>query len=143
MIFTWILIVLFLACGIGGAVCSIVFCESRAGKIGVAAASIIVALALCGLLFWHLYYTEGGKRAQKTFHSEVSGGLYRVVKVFDMQGEQIAEYKGKFDIDEYQTDGVTKIKFDVSGERHIIYCSTGTVIIDEIPKEGGNNDKRK
>ena len=137
MIFTWILIVLLLACGIGGAVCSIVFCKSRAGKIGVAAASIIVALALCGLLFWHLYYTEGGKRAQKTFRSEVDGGLYRVVKVYDMQGEQIAEYKGKFDIDEYQTDGVTKIKFDVGGKRHIIYCSTGTVIIDEIPAEGG------
>ena len=140
MILTWILIVLFLACGIGGAVCSIVFCNSRAGKIGVAAASIIVALALCGLLFWHLYYTEGGKRAQKTFHSEVSGGLYRVVKVYDMQGEQIAEYKGKFDVAESYTEGVTKIKFDLGGERHIVYCSTGTVIIDEIPKEGGKHE---
>lgn len=139
MIFTWILIVLFLACGIGGAVCSIVFCESRAGKIGVATASVVVALALCGLLFWHLYYTESGKRTQKTFRSEVGGGLYRVVKVYDMQGEQIAEYKGKFDVAESYTEGVTKIKFDVGGERHIVYCSTGTVIIDEVQKEGGKH----
>ncbi len=133
MIITWILIILTMLCGIGGAIFAILECDTKAGKIGIAVASIIIAIGLSGLLFWHLYYTESGKRAQKSFHSEVGGGLYRIVKVYDMQGEQIAEYKGKFDIEENQTDGVTKIKFDLGGERHIIYCSTGTVIIDEIP----------
>ena len=134
MIATWIGIAFFMLCGIGGAIVAIVCCESTAGRVGVATACIVVALAICGLMFWHLYYTESGKRAQKTFHSEVGGGLYRIVKVYDMQGEQIAEYKGKFDVEENQTEGVTKIKFDVGGERHIIYCSTGTVIIDEVEK---------
>lgn len=131
MILSWVLIIIVGLLGIGGAISAIVFCETTVGRVGIAITSIVVAFGLCGLTFWQLYYTESGKRAQKTFHSEVGGGLYRVVKVYDMQGEQIAEYKGKFDLEERQTDGVTKIKFDNGGKRHIIYCSTGTVIIDE------------
>ena len=131
MITSWSLIIIVGLLGIGGAILSIILCETTSGKVGLAITSIVVAFGLCGLTFWQLYYTESGKRAQKTFQSEVGGGLYRVVKVYDMQGEQIAEYKGKFDLEEQQTDGVTKIKFDNGGKRHIIYCSTGTVIIDE------------
>ena len=131
MILSWAVIIIVGFLGINGAVCALLFCETTIGRVGLATASIVVAFSLCSLTFWQLYYTESGKRAQKTFHSEVEGGLYRVVKVYDMQGEQIAEYKGKFDLEEHQTDGVTKIKFDSGGKRHIIYCSTGTVIIDE------------
>lgn len=136
MIGSWILIIFLMVCGIVGAIASIVFCESKIFRVGLTVAILIIAIGLSGVTFWHLYYTESGKRAQKTFRSEVDGGLYRVVKVYDMQGEQIAEYKGKFDVEEYQTEGVTKIKFDSNGERHIIYCSTGTVVIDEIQKGG-------
>ena len=136
MIGTWVLIIFLMACGIAGATFSIIYCDSIIGKIGLTFAIMIIAIGLSGLAFWHLYYTESGKRAQKTFRSEVGGGLYRVVKVYDMDGEQIAEYKGKFDVEEQQTEGVTKIKFDLDGERHIIYCSTGTVIIDETQKGG-------
>lgn len=136
MIWSWILIILLMVCGIVGAIMSIVCCDSNLGKVGLTAAILIVAIGLSGVTFWHLYYTESGKREQKTFQSEIGGGLYRVVKVYDMQGEQIAEYKGKFDVEEQQTEGVTKIKFDLDGERHIIYCSTGTVIIDETQKGG-------
>lgn len=139
MIIHWIFIIIIMLCGISGAVFAIVSCETNLRKVGMALATITVAVGLSGLLFWHLYYTESGKRAQKTFHSEVDGGLYRVVKVYDMQGEQIAEYKGKFDVEEAQTDGVTKVKFDLGGERHIIYCSTGTVVIDEISTDKGGD----
>lgn len=136
MIWSWMFIIFLMVCGIVGAIMSIVWCDSNLGKVGLTAAILIVAIGLSGITFWHLYYTESGKRAQKTFYSEVGGGLYRVVKVYDMDGEQIAEYKGKFDVEEHQTEGVTKIKFDLDGERHIIYCSTGTVIIDETQKGG-------
>lgn len=132
MILSWIVIILVGLAGIGGAVIAITCYSTTFGRVGLAMVSIVVAFGLCGLTFWHLYYTESGKRAQKSFHSEAGGGLHRVVKVYDMQGEQIAEYKGKFDLEEQQTDGVTKIKFDNNGKRHIIYCSTGTVIIDEL-----------
>lgn len=139
MILTWAFIISIMMGGIGGMVTALMTCESKIGKIGISVASIVVALFLSGSLFWHLYFTESGKRMQKTFHSEVGGGLYRVVEVYDIQGKQIAEYKGKFDLEETQTDGVTKIKFDLGGERHIIYCSTGTVIIDEIPTSKGGD----
>lgn len=119
MILSWVLIIIVGLLGIGGAILAIVFCETTIGKVGNAITSIVIASGLCSLTFWTFW------------QSEVEGDLYRVVKVYDMQGEQIAEYKGKFDLEEQQTDGVTKIKFDNDGKRHIIYCSTGTVIIDE------------
>ena len=49
--------------------------------------------------------------------------------VYDMDGDIIKEYEGKFDI-EYDDD---RILFDDENNlRHIIYYPTGTVIIDEV-----------
>lgn len=117
MILSWVLIIIVGLLGMGGAILAIVFCETTIGKVGNATTSIVIAFGL--LTFWTFWQPE------------VEGDLYKVVKVYDMQGEQIAEYKGKFDLEEQQTNEVTKIKFDNDGKRHIIYCSTGTVIIDE------------
>ena len=98
--------------------------------------TMLITFLLCGFMLWSLYFTESGKRAQKTFRSETSGGLYRIVKVYDMEGELIEQYEGQFDVSEAATSGITKVKFDMDGKRHIIYCTTGTVVIDEIePKE--------
>lgn len=119
MILSWILIIIVGLLGMGGAILAIVFCETTIGKVGNATTSIVIAFGLCSLTFWSFWQPE------------VEGDLYKVVKVYDMQGEQIAEYKGKFDLEEQQTNEVTKIKFDNGDKRHIIYCSTGTVIIDE------------
>lgn len=139
MIGIWVGIIIFAIAGIIGALIAATAVHSKAGKIGGAIACIVIAGSICFGLHWILYSTEGGKRMQKTFKSNTDGGLYRVVKVYDMEGDQIAEYKGQFDVEEHQTEGVTKIKFDLNGKRHIIYSSTGTVIIDEIPK-GGESD---
>lgn len=91
-------------------------------------ATITLTIATCsGLIFW-LYGTESGKRAIKDTKSNLSGGIERIVTVYDIYGEPIKEYSGKFDI-EYDSD---RIKFDdENGKRHIIYYTTGTVIIDE------------
>lgn len=131
MVLAWIGIIFFALVGIGGAVCFIVNAETNVGKIEGSVGSVLVCFAIAGLIFWWLYSTESGSRAQKSFESETSGGLYRVVKVYDMEGEQLAEYSGKFDVQEHNNSGITKIKFDCDGKRHVIYCSTGTVIIDE------------
>ena len=135
MIFIWVCIIFFGILGIGGAVMSVLTGKDKMTKYGGAIACLLVAGMICFGLHWWLYDTESGERAQKNFKSQTSGGLYRIVKVYDMQGEQIAEYKGKFDVAEDHLDGVTKIKFDADGKRHIIYSSTGTVIIDEIGEE--------
>ena len=68
-------------------------------------------------------------RACKDYRSDVGGGLYRTVKVYDIDGDLVAEYTGKFDI---ETDHATYILWDDEmGKRHIIYFSTFNIIIDE------------
>lgn len=83
---------------------------------------IAMCLAICSC-------TEGCARWQKDINSNYNGGLNRTVKVYDINGELIAEYSGKFDI---ETDHSSYLLWDdEKGKRHIIYFSTATVIIDE------------
>ena len=56
-------------------------------------------------------------------------GIQRKVTVYDMEGDIIKEYEGKFDVD-YDNDRI--IFDDEHGLRHIIYYPTGTVIIDDV-----------
>lgn len=134
VVFIWVIIILAIIGGVLGIIGSIEFGETNLARIGGSCVCIILASAIAVGCFWWLYSTQSGARARKTFVSEVSGGLNRVVHVYDMEGDLIAEYNGKFDVDESATDGITKIKFDMDGKRHIIYSSTGTVIIDEVDK---------
>ena len=92
----------------------------------IAGVAIIVVL-LIGMLWW-FNNTASGKRAFKTQESNFNDGIERMVKVYDINGELIVEYDGKFDIT-YDDD---RILFDdENGKRHIIYYPTGTVVIDE------------
>lgn len=100
---------------------------------------MIPAAAIAGVIIWYcmfwLYSTESGARAQKTFDSQVHGGLERHVTVYDVEGDILQEYDGKFDVEEDYEAGIVKVKFDEGGKRHIIYSNTGTVIIDETGEE--------
>lgn len=88
----------------------------------------VLALFLAGFLL--CFRTEGCARACKDFNSDYYGGLNRTVKVYNIDGDLVAEYTGKFDI---ETDNETYILWDDEmGKRHIIYFSTFNVIIDEI-----------
>jgi hypothetical protein len=73
--------------------------------------------------------TEACDRTCKDIGSNYNGGLYRTVKVYDINGNLIAEYEGKFDV---ETDNESYILWDDElGKRHIIYYTTFNVIIDE------------
>lgn len=90
----------------------------------IIAAVILIAmcLALCSC-------TESCARTMKDINSDMNGGLSRTVRVYDIDGELVAEYSGKFDI---ETDHSTYILWDdEDGKRHIIYFSTFNIIIDE------------
>ena len=100
---------------------------------GVSIAAICIGLLMViALVFW-LYGTQSGARAQKTWSSNTGGGLTRIVTVYDMEGDQIDQYKGKFDVDADEN----RIIFDIpqpdgSSRRVQIWSSTGTVTIKEL-----------
>lgn len=87
--------------------------------------AVLFIMASC----WQLT-TEEGKRTRKDFRDNASGETPGQVKVYDINGKLIKEYKGTFDI---ETNCDNYILFnDENGFRHIIYFTTGTVIIDEL-----------
>lgn len=68
------------------------------------------------------------ERLKKDIQSETSGGLERTVKIVNIEGKVIKEYKGKFDV----SANNERIKFVKDGKVHLIYRSeTDMVIIEE------------
>lgn len=99
--------------------------------IGIMTAMIISFIILCAML-WYYGSTASGARALKTQESNFNHGIMRRITVYDVRGDVLQTYEGKFDL-EYDDD---RILFDDDkGLRHVIYYPTGTVIIDEIKEE--------
>lgn len=97
----------------------------------IVAIGVTVILLAATWIFpiWFYSNTEAGKRAMKTQDSNFNNGIEREVIVYDMDGDIIQTYTGKFDI-EYEDE---RILFDdENGLRHVIYFKTGTVIVNEI-----------
>ena len=103
--------------------------ENTRGAI-VATGITVIALAATWIFpIWFYNNTEAGKRDMKTQDSNFNNGIEREVIVYDMDGDIIQTYTGKFDI-EYEDE---RILFDdENGLRHVIYFKTGTVIVNEI-----------
>ena len=90
--------------------------------------TVIISVGVGAGILWWMFGTAGGARAAKDFQSTINNGIERIVTVYDINGDVIKEYSGKFDIKTRQDS----ILFDdENGKRHIIYYSTGTVIVDE------------
>ena len=103
--------------------------EDVPGTIIGALVGVIISGILLGGLLWYYNSTAAGARALKSQESNFNMGINRRVTVYDMEGDVIQEYEGKFDV-EYDND---RILFDdENGLRHIIYYPTGTIIIDEV-----------
>ena len=75
--------------------------------------------------------TAAGQRAYKDQQSNFNvNQITREVIVYDINGDVITTYTGKFDI---ETDNEKYILFDdENGLRHIVYYTTGTVIVNEV-----------
>ena len=105
------------------------------GSTGAGITTIVIALLLAAaLIITPFVYmgTETGKRALKDQKSNFNNGIERIVKVYDVSGELIEQYEGKFDIEVSNSSGTPYIVFDDDkGKRHIIYYTTGTIIVDE------------
>lgn len=112
--------------------CVTVEADNKSTKIISFVISAIVIISLTIGMRWYYSNTESGKRAMKSQEANFNAGIERRVEVYDMEGDLIKEYEGKFDVT-YDDD---RILFDdEKGKRHIIYYSTGTVIIDELKGE--------
>ena len=125
----WALAVLFFIVAITLAILSVIYCEKKFTKIGCAALSLVLCFAISGASLFYLYGTASGERAKRSFQSNISGGIERTIKVYDVEGGLVSEYDGTFDI---SSESDYKIKFaDENGKIHIIYFPTGTILIDE------------
>lgn len=125
-----IIFISILILSIGGAIAySLIYAEKIAAGIIVTIISIGLVVGSVLLGNWYFKNTESGKRAIKTQESNFNKGIEREVKVYDVNGELIKEYRGKFDVD-YDSNRI--IFDDENNKRHVIYYTTGTVIIDEL-----------
>lgn len=78
-------------------------------------------IALLGILVTFMFTITGcasWDRLVTDVKSDVSGGMQRTIKVYTANGDLIAEYNGKIDIE--ANDG-GYIKFDYNGKRYIYY----------------------
>jgi hypothetical protein len=116
--------------GVIFAINSIIENDSAAAIISMLIGLVLGGLFIGGAIFY--LNTESGKRAIKDLESEMNNGISRTVSVYDVQGELIKEYSGKFDVETGNSSGAPYIKFDdEKGKRHIVYYTTGTILIDE------------
>lgn len=124
-----IILVILAILGIGGTVAwGLYESDHIVGLIITVCIMIVLLIGTIGGTVWYYNSTESGKRAIKDWKSNTSGGITRTVTVYDINGKEIAKYEGKFDV-EYNAE---RIKFDdEDGKRHIVYYTTGTIIIDE------------
>ena len=86
--------------------------QYKKARIPSVIVGLIIVAAAWSIGVWYYTGTEAGKRAIKTQQSNFGGGIERCITVYDVEGDVIAKYEGKFDI-EYPT---------------------GNVIVDEVAK---------
>lgn len=126
----WIVFAAIAFCLILGAICGAVVCENIAAKITI---SIVCALATIGLLIGMLWYfgnTASGQRAMVDQQSDLGNGLNRIVRVYTANGDIIAEFEGKIDIE--GNDG-GYVLFDYQGKRYTYY----NCFVESIAEVGG------
>ena len=127
----WIIFIVLFICAVCAFVCVQAAEAELKTKVIVLLIELVLMIAVVGGCAIYNTRTETGKRHIKSWESETSGGIDRTITVYDIEGEEVAKYSGRFDIEESSQEGVVKIKFDCDGKRHIIYAQTGTVLIDE------------
>lgn len=88
------------------------------GSVATVVISVALILAAYGGIHWYCNNTESGKRAFVNQKSEFGGGLDRTINIYTADGEIIATYTGKIDI-ENKEGGY--LLFDYEGKRYTYY----------------------
>lgn len=84
---------------------------------------------IAGILLLASLFAFGGcascSRDLKSCSSDISGGLYRTVNVYSLDGKLLATYEGKIDIDDNANGSVM---FDLDGKRYVYYHAIVEII---------------
>lgn len=91
--------------------------DSTENVLAIVAAALAIALLLGGML-WYFNGTASGKRALVDQRSDFSNGMERTIKVYTADGNIIAEYTGKIDIED---NAGGYLLFDFEGKRYTYY----------------------
>lgn len=86
--------------------------------------AVLCAVMLCVTLLGGCTGCATWQRSCKSCQSEFSGGLNRTVNVYAYNGELIATYTGRIDVEQNET----KVLFDMDGKRYIYYNAIVEVI---------------
>lgn len=84
------------------------------------------ALAVAGVLAVGLSGCASCDRMAKSWNSDVSNGLERTVVLYDYEGDELARWEGRIDIQVSEEGG--HIVFDQDGKRTVI---TGGIVVSE------------
>lgn len=94
--------------------------------------SVLIVIAVVALVIGMLIFTFSGasfQRTLKSWRSNYTGGLYRIVSVYDYNGNLLREY-GPAMIDISESENETF--FDYNGNRIVIH--NAIVIVEEVNK---------
>lgn len=84
--------------------------------------AILVGIVCCFLIYlgmhWYFNNTASGQRALTDQKSELGGGIERAINVYTANGDLMASYEGKIDI-EGNSGGY--VLFDYQGHRYTYY----------------------
>lgn len=115
---SWILFAFFAICIIALGLFMVFEIENIAGKIISAVAAVLLVVGLFVGFRWYYQNTASGQRALIDQQSDLENGLERTVTVYTANGEIIAQYTGKIDIE--GNDG-GYVLFDYEGKRYTYY----------------------
>lgn len=84
------------------------------------------ALAVAGVLAVGLAGCASCDRMAKSLDSEISNGMNRTVVLYDYEGDELARWEGRIDLQVSEEGG--HIVFDQDGKRTVI---TGGIVVSE------------
>ena len=90
-------------------------------------AKILIVFMLC-MMFLLGTGCASCERGLKSCNSNLNGGLYRTLNVYSLDGQLLATYEGKIDIDNNANNN--SIMFELNGKRYVYY----NAIIEVIEK---------
>ena len=120
----WVLTIIISLIIVGGAIFICCEMDSAAARILTILVAAILIIAIFVGAFSYFKCTASGQRSLVDEKANLHNGLDRTITIYTANGDIIATYTGKIDIEADKT----YVKFDVDGKRYIYYnCFVETI----------------